>query len=384
MIARAPVKFLATDTDRHGNVRTYVRKNGRKIRIHAKLGSPDFWVEYQAAIAAIDAGRVSEKTAAAGAAVIPGSFRALCIGFYGSATYKGYDTRTRDITKRVLDGLCEKHGTKPANRLEPRHVEAWRDERADKPGAANELVKKARAALKWGASQTPPYIATNVAMLVPYLDSNNPDGFATWAVEELKKFRDHWPLGTKPRLALELAAFVGVRRSDVARLGPQNERGDELHFTEFKGRKKKPKHRKIPIMPELRAAIDAMPDKGKGLAYLLSERNRAYSAASLGNSFRKWANAAGLHHLSLHGIRKAAATIAAENGASEWQMMAVFGWSSPKMAALYTRKANADRLTAGAIHLLQPKQDANEIVPPGEVVRDSATERDEKSKKIKA
>jgi hypothetical protein len=39
------------------------------------------------------------------------------------------------------------------------------------------------------------------------------------------------------------------------------------------------------------------------------------------------------------------ATRAADNGATEHQLMALYGWESPKQAALYTRKANRTRLT---------------------------------------
>jgi hypothetical protein len=38
--------------------------------------------------------------------------------------------------------------------------------------------------------------------------------------------------------------------------------------------------------------------------------------------------------------------------------MAIYGWASPKQAALYTRKVNRHRLAAQAMHLLVPN------VPP--------------------
>jgi len=39
-------------------------------------------------------------------------------------------------------------------------------------------------------------------------------------------------------------------------------------------------------------------------------------------------------------LRKAGATIAAENGATARQLMAIFGWSTLKMPELYTRAAD--------------------------------------------
>lgn len=55
---------------------------------------------------------------------------------------------------------------------------------------------------------------------------------------------------------------------------------------------------------------------------------------------------------SAPGLRKASARRCAEAGATEHQLMALFGWESPQMAALYTRKVNRDRPTREAMRLL--------------------------------
>ncbi|MEO8895934.1 MAG: integrase, partial [Rhizomicrobium sp.] len=47
--------------------------------------------------------------------------------------------------------------------------------------------------------------------------------------------------------------------------------------------------------------------------------------------------------------RKAGATFAAENGATEHQLMAIYGWKSAKMAATYTRKARQKKLAGSAM-----------------------------------
>ena len=94
---------------------------------------------------------------------------------------------------------------------------------------------------------------------------------------------------------------------------------------------------------------------------------------------RKWCDAIGLNHCSSHGIRKAGATIAADNGATEHELMATFGWESPKQAALYTKKANRRRLAgSGAAKISLGKgENENEIVPPSEGV---ASPRDKSAK----
>jgi Phage integrase family len=63
-------------------------------------------------------------------------------------------------------------------------------------------------------------------------------------------------------------------------------------------------------------------------------------------TMRDWCNQAGLTRCSAHGLRKAAATIAANNGATAHQLMAIFGWKSLKQAENYTRKADRKRSPA--------------------------------------
>src|SRR5215470_13680017 len=54
--------------------------------------------------------------------------------------------------------------------------------------------------------------------------------------------------------------------------------------------------------------------------------------------------------------QSAGATIAAENGATTHQLMAIFGWDTLKQAEVYTRAADQKRLAESAMHLLdQPK-----------------------------
>jgi integrase len=56
---------------------------------------------------------------------------------------------------------------------------------------------------------------------------------------------------------------------------------------------------------------------------------------------------------SAHGLRKAAATRAADNGATTHELMAIFGWVDIKEAEVYTRNANRKRLSAGAMSKLE-------------------------------
>ena len=73
---------------------------------------------------------------------------------------------------------------------------------------------------------------------------------------------------------------------------------------------------------------------------------------SFGNAFSEAARAAGIRK-SAHGVRKIAATRAANNGASVAQLNSIFGWTGSAMASLYTQAADRRRLALEAAHMLE-------------------------------
>ena len=65
------------------------------------------------------------------------------------------------------------------------------------------------------------------------------------------------------------------------------------------------------------------------------------------------------------GLRKAGATIAAENGATPYQLMSIFGWKTLEQAELYTKKVRQQMMAGGSMHLIGFDQIGNESDPPG-------------------
>src|SRR5215472_14304487 len=134
----------------------------------------------------------------------------------------------------------------------------------------------------------------------------------------------------------------------------------KLVFTETKGSSRIVKTHELPILPPLRQSIGAT--QIGHLVYLVTAWGKPHSAKAFGNWFKKRCREAGLEGLSAHGLRKLGAQRCAEAGASEHQLMALFGWTNPQQAALYTRKASRARLEAAAAPLLAA-QNQNTSVP---------------------
>jgi integrase len=91
------------------------------------------------------------------------------------------------------------------------------------------------------------------------------------------------------------------------------------------------------------------------MVFLVTDAGLPWRKESFGNWFREACRQAGCPG-SAHGLRKAGATRAAERGASERQLMAVFGWTTGKMAQHYTRDADRKRLARDGAQYLLPAQ----------------------------
>lgn len=173
-------------------------------------------------------------------------------------------------------------------------------------------------------------------------------GHHPWESSECAQFEAFYPLGTRARLAYALLLQAGQSRCDVVRMGRQHIRNGMMSML----RQKTDVPFNVEIMPPLRAAIDAMPKSGH-LTFLVTSQGKPFTAAGFGNHFRDLCDAACLpKRCTSHGLRKAAATYLAEQGATDHQLMAWFGWTSISQAQVYTKAANRKLMARGAARLI--------------------------------
>jgi integrase len=109
----------------------------------------------------------------------------------------------------------------------------------------------------------------------------------------------------------------------------------------------------LQLIAELQSVLDAT-NLGH-MTFLVNSYGKPFTANGFGNAMRQWCDQAGLPRCSSHGLRKAGATIAAENGASDLQLMAIFGWTRAEMATLCTRRANRRKLSQDGMLLMVPR-----------------------------
>ena len=334
------------------------RGKGRpKVRLREVPGTEAFAARYDELVQPSDPGT---HNADAGVPTF-GTWRWLCVEYFRWLARQHLDPSTQTTRRRILESTFDEPlhpGAKqtfaefPIARFSAEALSVLRDRKAHMPEAANGRVKAIRAVFAWALKEK--HIFTNPArdvLRIKYAST----GYHSWTPEEVEKFEQAHPVGSKPRLALALLVCTGVRRSDVVRLGKQHARDGWLRFKQHKNRNRHPVEIEIPILPELQRVIDASPTGD--LTFLVTAYGRPFTAAGFGIRFREWCNKAGLPHCTAHGLRKAGAALAAENGATELQLMAIFGWRTSKEAERYTRAARRKKMAGDAMPLLRRTKD---------------------------
>jgi integrase len=281
----------------------------------------------------------------------------LCSRYFASSDFKVLSERTRKVRRQIIEtclrepiapDAVETFADFPLSELTAKAIRVLRDRKTDYPEAANARLKAVRQVFPWAIENDENDVTGNPARDVKYVHAAT-GGFYTWTADEVAKFQERHPIGSKARLALALFLFTGARRSDVVRLGRQNVSDGWLRFREAKGAAHTVKERELPVLPELQDVIDKT-ETGH-LTFLVTEFGAPFTSAGFGNWFADRCKEAGVPGRA-HGLRKAGATIAAENGATEHQLMAIFGWTTAKQAGGYTRKANRKKLAGDAMRLL--------------------------------
>lgn len=356
--------YLKIDKSQHGKARVFVRRAGRTIRLYEAPGTAAFAKEYYAALEQLATGLAKRKADEAKRKTLdnlkPRTFGWVASRYFASGEFRNLDPKSQQTRRAVIESCLREthHGAPmrdcPVSQITPAKIKALRDAKADQRGAANNRRKYLSAMFGWAVEDG--CMTTNPARDVRKLRYAT-DGFHTWTIEEVDQFERRYPIGTKARLALALLMYLGVRRDDVVRIGPEMVRDGLISFVPRKTRHKRAALSHKPVLPDL-ARIIAASEIGPE-TFLVTEYGKPFSAAGFGGWFRDRCDDAGLPRCTAHGLRKAGASIAAERGATTHQLMAIFDWTTPGQAEVYTRAANRKRLAGDAMGLLSREQGEN-------------------------
>lgn len=342
---RPRLPHLHRQVTRHGKVTWYVRfGHGPKIRVRGPYGTPEFEANYQTAL-------VGERPKPAGNAV-QGSLGWLWLMYRQSSAWSSLKAPTRKQRDNIMAHVLDTASSEPLSSIDRKAILAGIDRRGATPFQAKNFLSTMRGLFVWALSMDLVRSEPTYGLKVK---KPRTSGFPVWSEDDITQYENRWPLGTRERVMLDVFAYTGLRRGDAAVVGKQHVRNGVISIqTEKTGM-----WVHLPILPILQRTLDAGPLGD--LVFIARQDGASFSKEGLGNAFRDACRAAGIVGKSAHGLRKAAATRLADNGATESQLEAIFGWSGGQMAALYTRAANRRKGAESAMSKLDEKRTS---IPP--------------------
>jgi integrase len=321
---------------------------GPRTRIAAELGTDEFDAHYRAAIEGKPRPKASEP--------VHGSLAWLVRRYRETTAWATLSAATRRQRENIFVGVLKTAGERSAAQIDHHVIVAGRERRSATPAQARNFLDAMRGLFRWAKEAK--HVRTDPTAGVKNPPRKKGDGFRPWSEEDVAGFEKRWPIGTRQRVWLDVILYTGLRRGDAVRLGrPHVRDGVATIKTEKSGETVEVT---LPILPTLAKTLKAGPCGD--LTFIAGENGSPLTKESFGNVFREACRQAGVPG-SAHGVRKIAATRAANAGATVAQLEAIFGWTGGAMASLYTRTADRRRLATEAMHKL------NSIPAPSNQVR---------------
>jgi integrase len=161
------------------------------------------------------------------------------------------------------------------------------------------------------------------------------------------------------RLALALYLNLGIRKSDVVRIGPRHIRDGTLHnFLPQKGSRTGGHRISVRLFEETSALIAATPVTGTE-TNLVTSFGKAFTANGFGNKMREWCDEAGLPDCTSHGLRKLMMIRFAHAGYSAPQIGAISGHKDLREIQLYIEQMNRAQMAIEIMTSFEQVQRAN-------------------------
>jgi len=343
--------YLSHEKTRHGKNVWYFRRGGRRLRLRSQPGTPDFEVEYQAALS----GEAPPRRGAA-----PGTLAWLVERYRETVAWQTLAYATRRQRENIFRHVLEGAGAAPYRRITAATMEHGLERRAATPSAARNFLDSMRGLFVWAKAAG--LVAADPTAGVKAPRRRKSSGFRPWTEADVEAYEACWPIGTRQRVWLDVLLYTGLRRGDVVQLGRQHVRDGVATIKTEKSQETV--EVTLPILAVLARTLAAGPCGD--LTFICGERRRPLTKEAFGNMFKAACKAAGVPG-SAHGVRKIAATRAANAGATEAELEAIFGWRGGRMASLYTREANRRRLAQQAMSKLD--ENRTKTVAPSGVVR---------------
>lgn len=342
------IKYPGLTLEPHGKKKRYrVRVKGKpgcKITIHCGPDHPEFHNQYLAARSGVKPEPISKASDHA----TKGSIVWLInkhLEDYHRQVDQGLRSRKTLNKKRYLFKPLLAQPDKVM--MIPTHVlEEMRDEMADRPSQADAFILGMRVMYDWAMRRK--LVTSNPARGIEFI-APKAKGATPWTSAEVLQFLEYHKEGSKPHVALNILLWTGCRIEDLTHMGRHNEVIVEgVEAIRFQPRKKGSAEVTVPFAPAMKKAVRAQ--KVQGMTYMLTQHGTPFASGdSMSAMFIRWCKQAGLKNRSAHGIRKAVGEILAEQGCTQYEIMAVHGHTQSATSEIYTKGVQRWRLAQGAM-----------------------------------
>lgn len=313
-----------------GHVHYYFRRSGQPlVKLPGKPGDPEFarrWGEL------MDGD--SKKKRASGT----GTLAHLIDTYLTSADYAGLGDRTKVLYRQALDHLREHFGELMCEDVTRSFVYSLRDTYAEKhQGKGNTLIAVLRLLYNFGIRRD--MVKHNPCDQVAPLKSGG--GHRPWTEAEIQSFLES--ASRTWRLALLIGMYTGQRRELIVALNWSQWDGECLHFPPHKGGNAVT----VPAAPALKTALEEARQEDGPI--IRNSYGEPYKLPAFSVGFRAQCEKAGLRGVTYHGLRYTAATLLADAGATDEEIMSVTGHKTKAMVTKYAGKATREKRASNAI-----------------------------------
>ncbi len=326
-------KYVKAQPDPRGRTRYYFRYRGVYQRLPDDPESAEFFARYSALLAGV---RIQQHRPA------EGSIAAVIADYKSSHTFQNLSPKTQRDYARHLDRFAP-FGHWNIDQFKRRHVKELQKPLNQTPRTAKYFAQVSSLLFAYAIDELD-LIEVNPASKMKRLDKADP--YKAWTDEECRKFESSNP----PRALLTaymLGRYTGQRAGDVLSWTRSVFNGREFRFRQRKTERLGRPEMVIPVLAPLRTYLDSLPND-RTVMFVAMADGTDFKESHFRHQFRIALDRCGLSHLSFHGLRHAAGVALAEAGATEKEIMAWFGHSTPTMAAHYCRMAEQKRLTQSA------------------------------------
>lgn len=298
----------------------------RPIRLPDDPGSPEFWAEYARIM------QLPVQTAP------PNSFDELVKAWHASPEWRGMAPKTREEWSRYSGRITDAWGTLEVRGIEPRHVLKLRDAYADRPAAANNMLRCLSSMLAWSVPRG--WRPDNPCREIKPLRGG--EGYQPWPweiietakVEFLNEREDMW-------WAVAVALYTGQRQGDCLTMRWDHISGGLLSVKQ----EKTGKRLAIPLHKDLRTVLETIPKRA--VTILTNTDGKPWTKEGFKSSWGKTKPEC-TKGLVFHGLRKSAVVTLLEAGCTTAEVAAITG-QSMEMVEHYAKHVNQRRLAASAI-----------------------------------